>query len=179
MTTNAYNLQKAINQTIADKVALAFDEEIGGKWHTAILKAAQEIKENPTVNFDGEILRFVSRDSGKARMVTKSGCVKNACDCTDSISYHKALFAILTKYTLLQNEFIGCRVCEQRFQRDMENCTKVLAEAEKVLESSAKVSAEISEARKARGLSEFNLSPYFSGGNSREGKITRIGNVRI
>lgn len=99
--------QKILNQSYqevhAAKVCLN-SEQVGSRWTVALDKAMNEIRENKSIKFTHNILSFVSRDSKETRIVTKSGCVKDACKCGDGISYHKAIFAILERYEELENK---------------------------------------------------------------------------
>lgn len=88
-------LIEANAQLIASKVLLC-DETDGARWIKATEKAFTEILENDTIEFDGEILTFVSRQSGKTRIVTKHGC-HESCDCGGQISYHISIWELLSR----------------------------------------------------------------------------------
>jgi hypothetical protein len=98
---NTDKLIEAQTQLVATKVLLC-DEAEGARWIKATEKAFTEILENETIQFDGEVVGFVSRTSGKTRFVTKSGC-DFSCDCGGQISYHTAIFEILSRYHKLSN----------------------------------------------------------------------------
>lgn len=96
-------LSAAITQVFGLNVSLN-DEQTGARWFKAIEKARTALATNKTIRFDGQKLTFVSQDSNESRIVTKDGCVKDSCPCTDSISYHKALFQIVSTYKQMEAE---------------------------------------------------------------------------
>ena len=90
-------MAKAFSELHAENVALS-DETRGAKWFNALIKARVEIERNDTIIFEVGILRFTSAQSGKKRIVTKTGCHSSTCDCKDAISYHKAIYLLLERY---------------------------------------------------------------------------------
>jgi len=97
-------MKKAKSQTMANLVCLSGEGE-GSKWFSAIVKAATELRENNSLSFDreNETLTFVSRFSGKTRIVTKFGCHRVSCECGNGISYHRSLFEIIKRYYELED----------------------------------------------------------------------------
>lgn len=97
-------LSAAITQSFGYLVSLS-DEQTGARWTAALFKAKDEILENGTIRFDrhNRVLRFVSRYSGKRRIVTQNGC-SDVCDCKARISYHFAIWQILDRYFQLLGE---------------------------------------------------------------------------
>ncbi|HEY0658054.1 MAG TPA: hypothetical protein VGD05_06255 [Pyrinomonadaceae bacterium] len=115
---NAKQLQTATAQVTAAK--LLEGETTGARWIAAIEKGVKEIKENPTVDFSGDVLRFVSRESGKQRLVTKFGC-HQSCECGNQISYHQAIFAVLTRYLQIESEAMKAKLQSSRVQSNSLN----------------------------------------------------------
>lgn len=113
-------LKTAVQQTYQNAVLFG---ETAAPQLKAILKAWDVIERNQTIKFDGAKLEFVSQDSGKTRIVTASGCVESHCDCKNQYSYHKSLFAILTRYAELQFEASNVRAFRPKvvevFEYDM------------------------------------------------------------
>ncbi len=99
LITDKKLLQTAFAQEIATAVCFE-DEESGSRMYAALEKAMKNIETNKTIHFGGGVLSFVSQDSNKQRVVTKSGC-SNFCDCGNQYSYHRATFAILGRYFAL------------------------------------------------------------------------------
>jgi hypothetical protein len=98
LTRVKFNLDKLIQaqtELVATKVLFCGEVE-GARWIKATEKAFTEVLENETIRFDGEVVGFVSRDSGKTRFVTKNGC-STECDCGGQISYHLAIFELLSR----------------------------------------------------------------------------------
>jgi hypothetical protein len=93
-------LAKAITQSTGFLVALANGEAEGAKWTAAIQKAIDETVLNDSITFADDVLTFVSRTSGKQRKVTRAGC-HYSCDCQGKISYHFALYEIVSRYAAL------------------------------------------------------------------------------
>lgn len=111
-------MKTAAAQTIARMISLA-EDRTGGRVWASLEKAITEIKENKTIEFDGEKLTFVSRASGEQRVVTRAGCVRTACPCGNGISYHLAMFAILDAYNRIVETV---EVAEkQMIQEDFDN----------------------------------------------------------
>lgn len=98
-------LMTAQSQTIANMVALECECK-GSRYWKAIERAMTELKENRSITFDrkSQVLGFVSRNSGKTRIVTEDGCLRDACECRDEISYHKALYQIISRYYELEDK---------------------------------------------------------------------------
>ncbi|MDQ3748037.1 MAG: hypothetical protein M3367_03315 [Acidobacteriota bacterium] len=96
-------MKLAQSQILATQLAFADGEVQGGRIWNAIEKAITELKENPSIEFDGTRLTFVSRFSGEQRIVTAFGC-HETCPCGRGIAYHSALFAIVERYFQLADE---------------------------------------------------------------------------
>lgn len=96
-------MKQAVAQTLAGFIALADGETDGSTKLAAVLKAADVIDRNNSIEFDGVKLSFVSDESNEPRIVTQHGC-SQACPCGNRISYHRALFAIFERYQALQTE---------------------------------------------------------------------------
>lgn len=177
---------QAYRRTIARQVS--FSDEINGSAHlTALTKAANEIDENKTIEFSGDVLRFTSRRSGKQRIVTKSGC-HQTCDCKGKVAYHQAMFQILTAYLEIEIELaaplpqISTEELHANIYRygQIEGAAEArVARIEADMKADAEMLAELSGGNcKSKSLDEHN-SPYFSGGNRTERRSERVGNCRI
>ena len=73
--------------------AMLMDERNGARLISATDKAFTELRENKSIEFKNGVLTFVSRESGKKRIVTKFGC-SSECECKGNMSYHLALFSL-------------------------------------------------------------------------------------
>ena len=90
-------LDQAFMQTYADRVVLADGETEGAAWEKAMRKAIKVIESNPTITYENGVLKFISEDSFKSRVVTKDGC-HESCECKGMISYHGAMRLIVARY---------------------------------------------------------------------------------
>jgi hypothetical protein len=81
------------------KLVFTAEAEKAIKWIGCLDKGIKEIEANGSIQFDrkNRVLRFVSRFSGKRRIVTKDGCSKE-CDDQGKPSYHAGMFEILDRY---------------------------------------------------------------------------------
>lgn len=139
MTNIDRNLLKlAAQQVLARKLSLK-NENTGAVWFNPLMKAKDEIKLNDSILFDGELLTFVSRESGKDRKVTENGC-DQSCDCKGAISYHRAMFAILTRYTELYGEQLAQTALENA-RREVEDFCPPSCDAENDLRQAARFEA--------------------------------------
>lgn len=99
MNINKQILNRAFAQTVAAAVSFE-DEQTGSRAYKALTKAMAVIETNPTLEMEKGVLTFISKDSGKKRIVTKDGCYET-CECQNQYSYHQAAFQIISRYTEL------------------------------------------------------------------------------